>query len=55
MIIPILTILISFQVNKNAMLCKSIDELFQKGGGGGEVGADASQQHAALEGMEKRV
>jgi len=54
MIIPILTILISFQVNKNAMLCKSIDELFQKGGGG-EVGADASQQHAALEGMEKRV
>ncbi|KAG6760617.1 hypothetical protein POTOM_037140 [Populus tomentosa] len=41
-------------VNKNAMLCKSIDELFQKGGGG-EVGADASQQHAALEGMEKRV
>jgi hypothetical protein len=37
------------------MLCKSIDELFQKGGGGGEVGADASQQHAALEGMEKRV
>lgn len=41
-------------VNKNAMLCKSIDELFQKGGGG-EVGADASQQHAALEGMEKRT
>lgn len=41
-------------VNKNAMLCKSIDELFQKGGGG-EVGADASQQHAALEGMEKKT
>ncbi|KAJ6983809.1 hypothetical protein NC653_026585 [Populus alba x Populus x berolinensis] len=41
-------------VNKNAMLCKSIDELFQKGGGG-EVGTDPSQQHAALEGMEKRV
>ncbi|KAJ6433193.1 hypothetical protein OIU84_020249 [Salix udensis] len=41
-------------VNKNAMLCKSIDGLFQKGGG--EVGVDASsQQHVALEGMEKRT
>ncbi|KAJ6717318.1 RIBOSOMAL RNA SMALL SUBUNIT METHYLTRANSFERASE J [Salix purpurea] len=41
-------------VNKNAMLCKSIDVLFQKGGG--EVGVDASsQQHVALEGMEKRT